>query len=172
MNRCSDCLVHVVQFAFYSLTFLSIIKLILHFSSLIVLIALSLGSVLSRFSPPNTPPRFQDSKLLPASPPSLPRPLSLSVLAGEGRSVFGEFEERVRGTRGWLWRWKCFLPEAGGLSMGSGGELEEPWWDCRDRSPRSSSWALNRAAVSSSLSWHSLLTVSWSNATWRVLREK
>lgn len=80
--------------------FLPITKLTFHLTSLTVLLVFSLGSVPSRlFSPPNTSLPFQESKLLPAPPSSVPRPLSLSVQAEEGQSVFGEAEERVRGIR-------------------------------------------------------------------------
>lgn len=137
----------------------------LTFALLTVLLSFSLGSAPSRFfSPPNTQPKFQDSECLT---PSVFRPLSFSMEVDEGRSVFGEVEERASGTRAWLWRWKCLFLEGVCISTELGGDLVEPWWDTGDRSPRSSSWALDRAAVSSSLSSHSLLTVSWSNATWR-----
>lgn len=128
--------------------------------------AFSLGSVPSRlFSPPNTPQQLQETTLLLGPPPSVPRPPSLSLLAGEGRSVFGELEECLRGKRDWLWRFRCLC-----LSTGSGGDLEELWWESGDRSLKRSSLAWDDAAVSPSLSSGSLLTISWSNDGWEERR--
>lgn len=115
-------------------------------------ITLSLGSVLSL---------LQDSTLLPAGPGSPTWPL---LLSGVCRSVFGGVEERVRGTRvrlGW-----CLFAPVVSLSWGPEEVPVELWFDPGERRHRSCSWAWDKAAVSSSLSSHSLLTVSCRNATY------
>lgn len=153
-----------------SFSFVPITKLTLCLTSLTLALDFSLGSVSSRLLPPlSTTSVFQDSNPPPAFPPPLSRPLSLSVPAGKGCSVLGEVDERVRGSLAWLWRWKLFI-DCIRLSISSRAGLEVRWWDATDLFPKSSCRAWSRAAVSSSRSSHSLLTVSWSNATWRVMR--